>query len=91
MGVLASDVRAASSLATQSLVLFYLFAGLFINVSAIPVYFIWIRYISWFYYTYESIQITIWSDVGNIPCNNSTQCRYPTGQSVIDSFSFDKV
>lgn len=36
--------------------------GGWINVESIPSYFMWIKYLSPFYYSYEAISITIWGE-----------------------------
>lgn len=60
--------------------------------SSIPDYFIWIRYISWFYYGNEALIINQWADVGEITCEDGleTLCRN-NGTEVINALSFDEV
>ena len=38
-----------------------LFGGLFIKNSRIPVYFFWLKYLSWFYYAAENMMIGQWT------------------------------
>lgn len=40
--------------------------GGWINVESIPRYFMWIKYVSPFYYSYEAISITVWSESGEV-------------------------
>lgn len=40
--------------------------GGWINVESIPSYFTWIKYVSPFYYSYEAISITVWSESGDV-------------------------
>ena len=37
-------------------------------VSGIPVYFIWVKYISWLFYANEAMMITLWRNVDKISC-----------------------
>lgn len=73
-----------------------LFAGFFLNNSSIPSYFIWIKYLSWFYYSYDLLLIELWQNYGKIPCstpNNITiLCeRYSSGSSVLSNYNVDPV
>ncbi|GAB1605631.1 hypothetical protein Ahia01_000845400, partial [Argonauta hians] len=58
--------------------------------SSIPVYFLWLRYMSWFSYCTELIVINQWQHVKNITCFPDERCQYPTGQSVLDYLHFAK-
>lgn len=40
--------------------------GGWINVESIPRYFMWIKYVSPFFYSYEAISITVWSESGEV-------------------------
>lgn len=42
-------------------------SGILIAVPSIPVFFRWLRYISWYYYSYETLSTLMWNDVGSIP------------------------
>lgn len=55
-----------------------------------------IKYLSWFYYTYDAIQIELWGNTGAIACstpkNITISCqRYESGQAVLDLYNVDKV
>ena len=43
----------------------YVFTRSFHN-SSVPVYFVWLKYISWFMYGYEALIINQWKDYGQI-------------------------
>lgn len=43
----------------------YVFTRFFHN-SSVPVYFVWLKYISWFMYGYEALIINQWKDYGQI-------------------------
>ena len=49
-----------------------------------PDYFIWIKYISWFYYANEAINIQLWTNVKTITCEtgNITSC-FTSGSDVL--------
>lgn len=82
-----------------------LFSGFLINTNSIPVYFVWIKYISWIYYANESIVITLWSNVAEIGCKYNftnqtltnatlekilnTKCLL-TGNDVLNELSINK-
>jgi len=80
-----------------------LLGGFFIAVDKVPVYLIWIRYMSWFYYTNELLNINQWADIGDITCDapaisipqarmNGTQFDmkicFPNGKSVLNFYGF---
>ncbi|KAF0987985.1 hypothetical protein HZS_662, partial [Henneguya salminicola] len=52
---LARDYALASALSTPLLIPLMIFGGFFIRSLNIPVYFIWISYISWFKYAFDAI------------------------------------
>jgi hypothetical protein len=58
--------------------------------SSVPVYFVWLKYISWFYYGNEALMINQWKGVEGIECGDSPSCT-PDGEAVLDSLNFDKV
>ena len=56
-----------------------------------PVYFIWIKYISWFYYGNESLLVELWSSIDNIPCTGERALCYNNGNDVLNQLGFKKV
>ena len=52
-----------------------LFSGLFIKASRIPVYFFWMKYLSWFYYATENIFIGQWTFYDTFVCVPDTATR----------------
>jgi len=59
--------------------------------SSIPNYFVWLRYLSWYSYAFETIMISQWENVNNIHCEyNSTFC-YQDGEQVISFLKLEKV
>ena len=49
-----------------------IFAGFFLNTESTPVYFLWIKYISWMYYANESVNAVLWSETGAIECTKTS-------------------
>ena len=41
-----------------------LFGGFLLQSDSVPVYFIWLKYISWFYYGNENFYVTQWHEAG---------------------------
>ena len=70
---------------------FLLFGGLFLNSDSAPSYFIWLQYLSPVKYGYEAMMVTFWETVDTIECPPTGDCQYPTGESVLKSFSFQDV
>ncbi|GFR98232.1 protein white-like [Elysia marginata] len=66
----------------------------------IPVYFVWLKYLSWFKLANEVMMVNQWQNVHNITCNaavsNTTfppmsdPCLYKTGDDVLNYTGFDK-
>lgn len=67
-----------------------LLGGLLINTDDIPVYLVWIEYISPFKYGYEALMTVFWTRVDSIPCSGSAlTCSALTGEQVLRNFSMD--
>jgi hypothetical protein len=64
--------------------------------SSVPVYFIWLKYISWFYYGNEALVINQWKNVDHIGCSNVTNSNgnatacIPNGKVVIETLNFSE-
>nr|UOU03357.1 ATP-binding cassette subfamily G-like 6-2 [Brachionus rubens] len=103
LSVAAGDIDLASSIAGPILIPLILFAGFFLNNDSTPGYFIWIKYISSFYYTFDSLMIELWKTYDSIPCsqlfinvtkNGTTkQCPnsrcYKDGYAVLDEYQIN--
>ncbi|CAG0902373.1 unnamed protein product [Darwinula stevensoni] len=87
---IANSVTMALSLAPPFIVPIMMFGGFFLNNASVPVYFVWLKYISWFYYGNEALMINQWKGVEGIECGDSPSCT-PDGEAVLDSLNFDKV
>ncbi|XP_064110769.1 protein scarlet-like isoform X3 [Macrobrachium nipponense] len=63
--------------------------GLFINLTSMPWFIGWVKYLSWFMYSNEALTITQWKGVKNITCEMppGVPC-ISTGDQVINEYSF---
>ncbi|CAG2173978.1 unnamed protein product [Oppiella nova] len=65
--------------------------------SSVPVYFVWFKYISWFYYGNEALSINQWKSIDHIDCEFKmptnqtimTPC-IPNGKVVIETLNFNE-
>ncbi|ODM98292.1 Protein white [Orchesella cincta] len=90
-GYMASTVtpsfETTMALAPVMITPFMLFGGSFLNKDSIPVYFIWLKYLSWFLYGNEALSINQWKGIKNITCEEGLAC-IEDGNQVLDSLSF---
>jgi hypothetical protein len=67
-----------------------IFGGFFLSNEDVPVYFDWMRYISWFMYGNEALSINQWVGV----TFNDTECLPDglcTGEAILNQFQFNPV
>ena len=64
VSTLAPNLEAANALATPFIIPFMIFGGFFIRTLSTPYYFIWIKYLSWFFYGFNNLVLNQWSNVG---------------------------
>ncbi|XP_045170126.2 protein white-like isoform X2 [Mercenaria mercenaria] len=93
----ANSVSTALAIAPPCMIPLLMFGGFFLNSESIPVYFIWLEYLSWFKYANELISVNQWENIDSIECEgNSTSsssqslCLYRSGDQVIKYLNFDK-
>ena len=94
---MSSSSTMAMSLGPPLLMPLILFSGFLLNNHTIPDFLAWCKYISWFYYAYESVLINQWKDIANISCPDLlfntteplTNCLM-SGQDIIKHYDFDK-
>nr|XP_022306323.1 protein white-like [Crassostrea virginica] len=85
----APSITAALALAPLLLMPLMMNGGFFLNNRTVPVYFLWIKYSSWFMYSNELMILNQWTNVDRIECNNNSTC-FSNGNLVIDSLGYDK-
>ena len=61
---LAPSLEAANAMAAPIMIPFMIFGGFFIRTLSTPYYFIWIKYLSWFYYGFNNLVINQWTNGG---------------------------
>ncbi|GFY43706.1 protein white [Trichonephila inaurata madagascariensis] len=83
---ISGSLNVALSLGTPLIMPLVLFGGFYLNAASVPVYFVWLKYISMFYYGNEAVLINQWSNVKNITC--STPICAPDGKTVLASLDF---
>ena len=104
---IAGDGNIAMALAGPLLVPFSLFGGFLLNDSSIPVYFVWLEYLSWFKYANEIYFINQWHNFGEIVCEYSSPINgtvpnegngtdsssrcFKDGESVLEAYSYNVV
>ncbi|XP_042213035.1 protein white-like [Homarus americanus] len=88
---LAPNVHLALALSAPLIIPLMLFGGFFLNSDSVPVYFIWIKYISWFNYGNEALMINQWADIDSIACSNenSSLCLHD-GLEVLTALGYDE-
>ncbi|XP_039289944.1 protein scarlet isoform X1 [Nilaparvata lugens] len=70
----------------------YTFCGLFLQLSTVPFYLKWVKYISRFYYGIEAISILQWQHVDDIACSNNPDIPcIRTGEGVLEKYGFNSM
>lgn len=86
---LTNSTEVALALAAPLIIPLLLFGGFFLQNGAVPVYFDWMRYISWFMYGNEALSINQWVGVefqdAACPGGNCT------GEAILARFDFNPV
>ncbi|KAG8177288.1 hypothetical protein JTE90_029424 [Oedothorax gibbosus] len=85
---MSSSLNVALSISIPLLMPLVLFGGFYLNAGSVPVYFIWLKYISWIYYGNEALSINQWRDVKNITCSTNRCPR--DGKEVLSSLNFEE-
>ncbi|KAL8603575.1 hypothetical protein ACOMHN_022527 [Nucella lapillus] len=84
---LAGNVNIALAIAPPILIPFMMFGGFFLNNDSVPIYFVWLKYLSWFKYANEYLMVNQWEGV-SIECGKNETCRYATGNDVLKYLNF---
>ncbi|XP_046383211.1 protein scarlet-like isoform X2 [Ischnura elegans] len=67
------------------------FSGIYIQLSTVPTYLSWIRYVSQFYYANEAISILQWRLVPEIECSDNPDVPcFRSGDEVLDNYGFSQ-
>ena len=64
ISALAPTIEAANAIAPPLMVPLLLFGGFFLQSDSVPPWFIWLKYISWFYYGAENLYVAQWREGG---------------------------
>eukprot|EP00794_Sanderia_malayensis_P003789 gene3789-4312_t len=100
ISTLSPSVQVASALGAPMMMPFLLFGGFFLKDASVPAYFIWLKYLSWFKYSFEALLVNQWDSFGNIGCpktlqpSNSSIASQPVpcisnGKGVLQFFSLE--
>lgn len=86
------SIESATAVSAPILIPLLLFAGFFLNNASVPDYFIWIKYLSWFFYTYDALLIELWGSYGTINCSTAPDItqncnRYADGDAVLTLYN----
>ncbi|KAK2701231.1 protein white-like isoform X2 [Artemia franciscana] len=68
MSCIATSTQMALALAAPFIIPFLLFGGFFLNSLSVPVYFVWLKYLSWFLYANEALNINQFQGLDKIGC-----------------------
>ncbi|XP_046580544.1 protein white-like [Haliotis rubra] len=90
----------ALAIVAPSLMPMVLFGGMFLNNASTPVYFLWLKYLSWYQYAFEITAVVQWRNIqylecpaGNRTSGNTTEPKarcFRDGKDVIDYLSFSE-
>ena len=64
ISAIAPTIEAANAIAPPLMVPLLLFGGFFLQSDSVPPWFIWLKYISWFYYGAENLYVAQWREGG---------------------------
>ncbi|KAG1709784.1 Protein white [Nymphon striatum] len=88
MSCACSSIQIALAVTPPLILPLLLFGGIFLNSGSIPVYFVWLKYLSWFNYAYEIMIVNQWSNIGNLTDCNAKACL--TGEILIENLSYSQ-
>ncbi|CAF0935940.1 unnamed protein product [Rotaria sp. Silwood1] len=91
IGVSVPSPDAAAALVVPVVIPLLVFAGFFINTKTIPNWLIWIKYLSWLYYSNEMALINQWEDVQSLECDQASNSTcFHNGDDVLNYYGFQK-
>jgi len=68
MSCISPNAEVGLALAPVIVIPFLLFGGFFLNTVDVPIWLIWLKYLSWFLYGFEALLINQWDGIENITC-----------------------
>lgn len=77
VSTIAPTITAATSLGPPLMLPLLIFGGFFLKTTTVPVYFVWLKYISWFMYGFEALIINQWKDYSPISCGTNATATPP--------------
>ncbi|XP_071102104.1 protein white-like [Haliotis cracherodii] len=100
LSTVSPSVEIALALAPPSLLPMVLFGGMFLNNASTPVYFLWLKYLSWYQYAFEIMAVNQWMNIKYLECpatnstsGNTTETEtrcFRDGRDVLDYLSFSE-
>ncbi|UJR27397.1 hypothetical protein I4U23_008687 [Adineta vaga] len=91
IGVLMPTPEAAGALVVPVVLPLLVFAGFFISAKTIPNWLVWIKYISWLYYSNEMALVNQWEDVTSLDCDVSANSTcFKNGTDVLNYYGFKR-
>lgn len=88
---LASTTQVAMAMAAPLIIPVMLFGGFFLQNGAVPFYFSWLRYLSWFMYGNEALSINQWTGVAFRDAASNCPNKICTGEDILASYDFQPV
>ncbi|XP_047133027.1 protein white isoform X1 [Hydra vulgaris] len=91
VSAMSPSVQVATGVGPPLIMPFMLFGGFFLKDKSIPIYFIWLKWLSWFKYSAECLQIIQWHDYDGLTVcetNRNVTCFYPNGNAALASFGY---
>lgn len=86
---LAKSTQMALALGPMIMVPLFLFGGFFLRNGSVPVYFEWLRYLSWFMYANEALSINQWSGVSFNDTLSPCPDKVCEGDFILQQFDFN--
>jgi len=92
VGTAVKDIAIANGVLPLIVIPFVLFGGFFLNQNSTPKYFVWIQYISFFYYAMEILTVNEFNGQ-KFNCKPDEiippgSCRFTSGEDVMSQYSY---
>ncbi|CAL4129612.1 unnamed protein product, partial [Meganyctiphanes norvegica] len=86
---LVASPSTASVITAPLIVPMLIFGGFFLKSTTVPLYFSWLKYLSWFSHSNEALMINQWSSVEEIQCSSNTTC-IGNGKEVLQYLGYEE-